>query len=880
MTDPSAQSRRLAATAEGQRLADADAAGWRRWGPYVSDRQWGTVREDYSPGGDAWDYFPHDHARSRAYRWGEDAIAGFSDDRQLWCFGLALWNGRDPILKERLFGLTNAEGNHGEDVKELYFHQDATPTHAYQSMLYKYPIAAFPYEQLIRENRARDRTQPEFEILDTGLFAGNEFFDVTVEYAKAGPDDILLRITAHNRSAGPQSLHILPQFFARNIWSWAATAKPQLQLRDNGVVAAIHPQMPPMHLAADRPVNWLFCENETNVKRLYGVDAPGPFKDGINDFLVHGAAGAVRNDAGTKCAGHALHEIPADGTATLRLRLCPLPELPAFDDFDAVLATRRAEADEFYAALQAGMTDPDARLVQRRAFAGLLWSKQYYEYDVHRWLAGDPAQPPPPPERGAGRNADWQHLANADIVIMPDKWEYPWYAAWDTGFHAVTAALVDPQFAKSQVLLLLKERTMHPSGQIPAYEWEFGDANPPVQSWAAWRVYEIDAAATRRPDRDFLQRAFHKLLLNFGWWVNRKDAHGRNIFQGGFLGLDNIEIFDRSKPLPTGGMIDQVDGTAWMASFALHMMRIALELAMAEPVYQDLATKFLDHFLYIAWAMSRAGDGSGLWHEEDGFFYDLLRLPGGAAVPLKTRSIVGLTPLFAVQVLEPAMLKALPDFARRLDWLLANRPDLAGLISHWDIPGQGERRLLSLLRGHRMKCLLRYMLDEAEFLSPHGIRGVSKIHLTQPFVYTVNGQNFSVPYLPAESDSGAFGGNSNWRGPVWLPINQRLIEALRCFQLYYGDDFVVEYPRRTGKFLPLRDIADMLSARLCALALKAPDGSRPVMATYPQLQADIAAQDLVLFHEYFHGETGRGLGASHQTGWTAALALFLTPAPT
>ncbi len=865
----------VAVTAEGQRLAGPDAAAWRRWGPYVSDRNWGTVREDYSATGDAWNYLPHDHARSRAYRWGEDAIAGVSDDRQLWCLGLALWNGRDPILKERLFGLTNAEGNHGEDVKELYFHLDALPSHAYLRMLYKYPVAAFPYAQLVAENRRRNRTQPEYEILDTGVFDDDHYFDVTIEYAKAAPDDILLRVTVHNRSGAAEVLHILPQLWARNIWSWSGGEKPQLQLRSKSLVAALHPQMPALHLAIDQPAAWLFCENETNVSRLYNVAAPGPFKDGINDFLIHDNAAAIRDDAGTKCAAHVIRAIEAGGTATLRLRLCPLPEIPDFSDFDAIFTAREQEADTFYAALQRDIADPDARSVQRRALAGLIWSKQYYAFDVRTWLLGDSGQPPPPPQRLSGRNHDWQHLANADIIVMPDKWEYPWYAAWDCGFHAVTMALIDPAFAKRQVLLFLKDRFMHPSGQIPAYEWEFSDANPPVQSWAAWRVFQLDRDFTGRADHEFLRRVFHKLLLNFGWWVNRKDAQGRNIFQGGFLGLDNIEIFDRSKPLPTGGMIDQVDGTAWMAAFALHMMRIALELALVDGVYQDIATKFFDHFLYIAQAMSVAGDGAGLWHEQDGFFYDLLRLPDGAAVPLRVRSVVGLTPLFAVQVLEPELLAAVPDFSRRLDRLLAGRPDLAGLISHWHIGGEGDRRLLSLLRGHRLKALLRFMLDEAEFWSPHGIRGVSKIHKDAPFVYEFSGQRYEVTYLPAESDSGAFGGNSNWRGPVWLPINLLIVEALQSFQHYYGDDFVVEFPRGAGQMRPLREIAALLAARLCGLMLRGADGARPAMAAYPQLRAALDAGQLVLFHEYFNGDNGAGLGASHQTGWTAALALLL-----
>jgi hypothetical protein len=858
-------------TAEGRRLTQA-GADWRRWGPYPSDRQWGTVREDYSAHGTAWDYFPHDHARSRAYRWGEDAIAGFSDCHLLWCLGLALWNGNDPIIKERLFGLTNAEGNHGEDVKELYFYTDATPTHSYMRMLYKYPHAAFPYTNLVAENARRDRTQLEYEILDTGVFDGDRFFDITVEYAKAAPDDILVRITVLNRADEAAVLHVLPQLWARNIWSWDFNvAKPQLQLHGQNIVAAKHPDLPDMYFACAGETEFLFCENETNVNRLYGGSAPGPFKDGINDYLVQGQANAIRDDCGTKCAAHTRLELPPQAIRVLKLRLTK-NAAPAFGDFDAVFAARIAEADEFYAALQAGIADADARNVQRQAFAGLIWSKQYYYFDVRRWLEGDPAQPPPPESRKTGRNADWQHLSNADIVSMPDKWEYPWYASWDLGFHAVSFALIDPEFAKNQICLLLSDRYMHPSGQIPAYEWGFGDANPPLQSWAAWRIFEMDKALTGKPDHAFLRRVFNKLLLNFGWWVNRKDASGLNIFQGGFLGLDNIEIFDRSAPLPTGGTIDQVDGTAWMASFALYMMRIALELAMIEPEYQDIATKFFEHFLYIALAISQAGQGEGLWDDQDSFFYDLLRLPDGDPVKLRVRSIVGLTPLFAVQVLEPETMATLPAFSKRLDWFLQERPDVAKLISFWTEPGKGARRLLSLLRGHRTKALLARMLDETEFLAPGGIRSVSKIHENQPYIFNFGAQHFGVHYEPGESTSGAFGGNSNWRGPIWMPMNLRLIEALYEFQRYYGDDFVVEYPRGSGTMLPLRKIADMLANRLASLTLKNAAGRRPVMATYPQLQ-----DDLLLFHEYYHGDTGRGAGASHQTGWSAAIVLLLQP---
>ena len=760
MTEPnSVPPANLFDTAEGRRLAEVEATGWRRWGPYPSDRQWGTVREDYSADGTAWEYFPHDHARSRAYRWGEDAIAGFGDDRLLWCLGLALWNGQDSILKERLFGLTNHEGNHGEDVKELYFHLDATPTHSYMRMLYKYPQAAFPYLQLVEENGRRDQSEPEFEILDTGIFENGRYFDVTVEYAKAAPDDVLMRITVRNQANEPASLHVLPQLWARNIWSWdeAGMTKPELRLADNGVEAR-HPDFAPLRLTIDQSAEWLFCENETNVRRLSGIDALGPFKDGINDFIVNGDGGAAGTHAGTKCAAHVRLELPPHGTAALRLRLrLAQDNAVSFADFDAIFALRLQEADAFYATLQRDMTNADARLVQRRALAGLIWSKQFYCYDVRRWLEGDPTQPPPPEARKHGRNSDWQHLNNSHIVSMPDKWEYPWYASWDLGFQAVSFALIDPEFAKSQIILLLQDCYMHPNGQEPAYEWSFGDANPPVHAWAAWRVFQMDKALTGKSDHAFLTRVLHKLLLNFGWWVNRKDAEGHNIFEGGFLGLDNIEIFDRSAPLPMGGFLDQADGTAWMAGYALNLMRISLELAGIDPVYQDIATKFFEHFLYIAEAMSHAGSGSGLWDEQDTFFYDMLCLPNGETVPLRVRSIVGLIPLLAVQVLEPCLIDNLPVFAERLAWFLEHRPDLANLISHWNEPQHGERRLLALLRGHRTKALLSRMLDETEFLSDHGIRSVSKFHEAHPYIYEYFGQRYGVHYVPAESDSRLFG---------------------------------------------------------------------------------------------------------------------------
>ncbi len=864
-------------TAEGRRLlAAARGEGWRRWGPYVSERQWGTVREDYSPGGAAWDSLPHDHARSRAYRWGEDGLAGFGHERLLWCLGLALWNGRDPILKERLFGLTNSEGNHGEDVKEVYHYLDGTPTHSYMRMLYRYPQAAFPYADLVAENRRRSAADPEYELPDTGAFADGRFFDVTVEYAKASPDDILMQVTVQNRGPDAAALHLLPQLWARNTWSWKAGSRRPLLRAEGGGALAQHPRLPDMRLEIGAPAEWLFCENETNVRRLHGMDGAGPFKDGINDCVVGGDRGAVSLVSGTKCAAHLQWTLPPGGQATVQLRFRPADQdASAFAGFDLILAARRAEADEFYAALQRGIPDPDARLVQRQALAGLLWSKQLYLFDVSRWLDGDPAQPSPPPERKTGRNHEWRHLNNADIVSMPDKWEYPWYAAWDLAFHCVSFALIDPEFAKDQLVLMTREWYMHPNGQLPAYEWAFGDVNPPVHAWAAWRVYEMDRALTGTPDRAFLERVFHKLLLNFTWWVNRKDADGRNVFQGGFLGLDNIGVFDRSKPLPTGGVMDQADGTAWMAMYTLNLLRIALELAEVNPVYEDLATKFFEHFLHIAEAMADIqGEGDGLWDDTDGFYYDTLRLPGGRTERMRIRSMVGLIPLLAVEVIDSAVFDRLPDFARRLRWFLRYRPDLAGLISRWAEPGMGERRLLSLLRGHRMKLLLRRMLDEAELLSPHGVRSLSKAHAAAPFTLRHDGVAYSVNYEPGESRTTVFGGNSNWRGPVWMPVNALLIEALRRFQSYYGDEFRVECPAGSGRMATLAEVADELSGRLVRLFLPGPDGTRPALHGNP---VPDGAEPALLFHEYFHGETGQGLGASHQTGWTSLVALLIQP---
>ena len=865
-------------TTEGKRLAGGDEAAWRRWGPYPSDRQWGTVREDYSPGGTAWDYFPHDHARSHAYRWGEDAIAGFSDCDCHLNLGLAVWNGKDPIVKERLFGLNNAEGNHGEDVKELYFYTDAVPSHAYMRMLYKYPHAAFPYGDLVTENARRGVDMPEYEILDTGVFNDNRSFDILVEYAKAAPDDILMCITAINRSDHPAELHLLPQLTARNIWSWTPVeTRPRFVLAGNKV-AVSHPCLPAMELFADHPVDWLFCENDTNHQRLYNDSTPGIFKDGINDFLIQNNAAAISHSSGTRVAALLRQMIPAKGKVMLGLRLRPAGGISnPFADFGAIFAARLKEADDFYDVLQRDIHDEDKRLVQRQALAGLIWSKQFYYFDVYHWLRGDKLQPEPPVSRWSGRNIDWQHLNNAHIVSMPDKWEYPWYASWDLAFQAVTFALIDPRFAKSQLMLLLRDRYMHPNGAAPAYEWAFGDANPPVHAWASWRVFEMDKSLTGKPDYGFLKEVFNKLLLNFGWWVNRKDADGRNIFQGGFLGLDNIEIFNRSQSLPTGGQLDQADGTAWVASFALNMLRIALELAMLEPSYQDIAIKFFEHFLYISKAVSDAGNGVGLWDDQDSFFYDRLTLPSGDSMPLRVRSAVGLIPMMAIQVIETDLLTNLPQFNQGVDWFLAHRSDLASLIARVDEPGMKGRRLLSLLRTHRLTKLLERMLDETEFLSDYGLRAVSKVYEHHPYTYEFHGTVFSLTYTPAESTTRDFGGNSNWRGPIWMPINYRLVEALYEYGRYYGNSFKISYPVGSDQTITLDQAAAMLSERLIKLFTKGPDGRRPVMLAYPKMQTETEVEELVLFHEYFHGDTGRGVGASHQTGWSAAVALLLQP---
>jgi hypothetical protein len=870
------------ASAELARLTDADRrrTPWRKWGPYLGERQWGTVREDYSPGGSAWDHFPHDHARSRAYRWGEDGLLGICDDQQVLCFGLALWNERDSILKERAFGLAGPEGNHGEDVKELYYYLDATPTSSYLKALYKYPQAAFPYGWLVEENRRRGKNEGEFELLDTGLFDEDRYFDVFVEYAKVGPEDILVQLTAWNRGPEAAPLQLLPQLWFRNTWSWGRStiARPALLAAD-GAILARHAQLGEMWLQFEGTPELLFCENETNVRRLYGVERPGPFKDGIHEYVIQGVATAVSARQGTKAAIRYRVVVPAGRATRVRLRLSRERHAEPFAGCAELFAERLREADEFYRGIEGAARGVEAAQVQRQAFAGLLWSKQFYYFDIPQWLAGDPGQPPPPAERRSGRNRDWPHLNNADIISMPDKWEYPWYAAWDLAFHCVPLARLDSEFAKGQLLLLTREWYMHPNGQLPAYEWAFGDVNPPVHAWAALRVFEIDRKRTGKPDHGFLERVFHKLMLNFTWWVNRKDVEGRNVFQGGFLGLDNIGVFDRSSPLPTGGHIDQADGTGWMAMYCLNLLRIALELATVNPTYEDIATKFFEHFLYVAAALTNLGAESGaggvdFWDEEDQFFYDVLHLPDGPQ-RLRVRSMVGLIPLFAIEILDAELLALVPDFKNRLEWFLNYRPDLARLVSSFTKPGVGDRRLLSLLRRHRLKRVLARLLDEREFLSPFGVRALSRAHRDEPYLLRVGEESFAVSYQPGESESGLFGGNSNWRGPIWFPVNYLIIESLRRFHSYFGEEFEVECPTGSGNMMSLWEVAAELSTRLTRIFLPDPEGKRPVFGYHRKAQEDPHFRDHLLFHEYFHGDSGRGVGAAHQTGWTALVADLL-----
>ena len=883
---------------------------WHLWGPYLADRAWGTVREDYSANGDAWNYFPHEHARSRAYRWSEDGIGGISDYKQRLCFAFAFWNERDAFLKERFFGLTNPQGNHGEDVKEVYFYTDNTPSHSFMQMVYHYPIAAFPYDELIAVNRARSRHDPEFELEDSGVLEAG-FFEIEMAYAKVEPDDIFIRATVTNQSPNPAALHVLPTIWFRNTWSWGRDdRRPNLRAgrsadEDVAVIEASHDLLGEYRLFCEGADALLFTENESNAQRLWGAPNRSAFvKDAFHEFVVRGQKEAV-NPArtGTKAAAHYSLTLAAGETRIVRLRLQQIwqgdapaepdllaerepsaqPELrppnsdvDAFAQFDSIFKKRKKETDKFYNDLMPSCLNDEHRAIQRQALAGMLWSKQFYHYVVEQWLDGDPGQPPPPPERQHGRNSNWRHLYNERVLSMPDTWEYPWYASWDLAFHCIPLALVDPHFAKGQLDLIMREWYQHPNGQVPAYEWDFSDVNPPVIGWAAWRVYKIEEKQTGQGDRPFLETVFHKLLLTFTWWVNRKDSEGNNIFEGGFLGLDNIGVFDRSAPLPGGGHLEQSDGTSWMGMFCLNMMRMALELARKNPVYENIASKFFEHFLGIAAAMNNVGGkGIGLWDETDEFFYDVLHLPDERYFPLRVRSLVGLMPLLAVETLEPELLEAMPGFRERLEWYLKNRPDLAGLISRWYEPGAGERHLIALTRGHRMKCLLRRMLDPNEFLSPHGVRSMSKFHQDHPYVLDVDGTHKVVGYEPAESQTSLFGGNSNWRGPIWLPINYLLIESLQKFHHYYGDDFKVECPTGSGQFQSLDCIANELSNSLISLWLRDDKGERPFARASGNSLGRTQDRDRYLFHEFFHGDTGAGLGASHQTGWTGLVAKLI-----
>lgn len=869
-----------AQTAEEVRLEQSRnrSAHWKRWGPYLSERAWGTVREDYSPYGNAWEHLPHDHARSRAYRWNEDGLAGISDRHQLICFAVALWNGRDPILKERVFGLTGNEGNHGEDVKDYYYYVDSTPTHSYMKYLYKYPQTPFPYGELVAENSRRDRRSPEYELIDSGVFEDDRYFDVVVEYAKADVEDILIRIGVANRGRDAARLHLLPTIWFRNTWSWnGGGPRPHLRI-GTGCIEAHHETYGPRLLYIEGSPEILFTENDTNGLRVFGSPNGSRYaKDGINDYIVNGIKDAVNPEReGTKASVHYVLDVPPGETLTVRLRLTNRAEPDFLADFDRVFADRKREADEFYATVIPGDLSSDAQNVMRQSFAGLLWSKQFYHYVVKEWLDGDAVQPQPPSERRGGRNHEWTHLYNADVISMPDKWEYPWYAAWDLAFHCIPLALVDPDFAKEQLILMLREWYMHPNGQIPAYEWAFGDVNPPVHAWAAWRVYKIEQKRCGVGDTAFLGRVFHKLLLNFTWWVNRKDAEGMNIFQGGFLGLDNIGVFDRSAALPTGGHIEQSDGTSWMAMYTLNLLAIALELARHDPAYEDVASKFWEHFINIADAMNNlGGEGIDLWDDEDGFYYDVLHLPDGNHFPLKVRSMVGLIPLFAVETLEPELMKRLPSFTRRLEWFIENRPDLTCNVACMRTRGRGERRLLSVVTRDRLRRILKLMLDENEFLSPFGIRAVSRVHRDNPYTLTVDGTQHRVDYEPAESSTGLFGGNSNWRGPVWFPVNYLLVESLQKFHHYFGDEFKVECPTGSGRMMTLAEVAGDLSRRLSRIFLRGPDGRRPVFGGATKFQNDPHWRDLLLFYEYFHGDNGAGIGANHQTGWTGLVAKLL-----
>jgi hypothetical protein len=862
---------------EQERLEEANTHQqvWRKWGPYVSERQWGTVREDYSADGDAWNYFPHEHAPSRAYRWGEDGIGGFCDAKQRLCVAVALWNGKDPILKERMFGLSNRQGNHGEDVKELYYYLDAVPTYSYARMLYKYPQAEYPYARLAQENARRSKQDPEFEIIDTGIFDDDRYFDVDIEYAKAGVEDILLRLTIHNRGPEEAAIHVLPYVWFRNTWSWFTDGrKPSLELAGDDVVVE-HGKLGVYAVHFDGPDEIKFCENETNAAKHYGSENSGRlYKDGFHNYLIKGDRNAVGSHKGTKVAGIYRRTIPPGASTTIRVRLGMRQPRPApFADFEQVFDLRKSEADAFYAQLQRNVADEDLRRIQRQAFAGILWSKQYFYYDVTEWLDGDPAQPKPPKARLTGRNNEWVHANMEDVVSMPDKWEFPWFATWDWAFHLTTLAYLDLENAKHQLILLCQPWYMHPNGQLPAYEWNFGDVNPPVQAWAALRLYDTERRQKGKGDRKFLETVFTKLLLNFTWWVNRKDPRGLNVFQGGFLGMDNIGVFDRSAPPPAGATLVQSDGTSWMAMYSLNMLRMAIELAQEDDAYQDIATKFFEHFLMIGGAMTNlGGEGLGLWDDKDNFFYDWLVMNNGEATPLRVRSLVGLIPLFAIEVIDEALLKKMPLFVKRLNWYLRYRPKLAALVSRWNNPGADDTRLLAIARAFRSTKLAERVLDENEFLSKYGVRALSRYHLEHPYVFETNGFRSEVKYVPAESNIDLFGGNSNWRGPIWMPINYLLVESLRKYDRFFGEGFRVECPAGSARMLSLKQVADDLRSRLTNIFRRDEHGRRPVFGSYEKMQTDPHFKDYILFFEYFDGENGCGLGASHQTGWSGLVA--------
>ena len=869
---------------EHRRLDEARTGGadWRRWGPYLSERQWGTVREDYSDNGDAWSYFSHDQARSRAYRWGEDGLAGISDDRQLLCFALTVWNGADPILKERLFGLTNREGNHGEDVKECYFYLDSTPTHSYMRYLYKYPQAAYPYDDLVATSARRGRRDLEYELIDTGVFDADRYFDVEVEYAKATPEDIAVRISVSNRGPEAAPIHLLPTLWFRNTWSWGGDLpRPSLRRagRRGGTIVAVHPDLGERRLVCLDPTELLFTENETNTERLAGASNRTPYvKDAFGAFLIHGQRSAVNPDrTGTKGAAHYPLVVEPGQTRSVHLWLVQAgsPATLNVAEADGLIELRRAEADAFYDTVIPSSLDVDHARVMRQALAGMLWSKQSYHYDVGRWLGEHGSDPYSEPSADNQRNEHWQHLANADVISMPDKWEYPWYAAWDLAFHSLALSLVDEAFAKDQLELMLRQEYLHPSGQLPAYEWNFGDVNPPVHAWASIFTYRLEQARRGSGDIEWLERMFHKLLLNFTWWVNRKDREGNNLFEGGFLGLDNIGVFDRSAPLPTGGFLEQADGTAWMALFCQNMLEIASELALQRPVYSDMAGKFVEHFLWIGASMMHAGAETGMWDEEDGFFYDVLRSPDGTSRRLKVRSMVGLLPLCAATVFDGTLLARHPEFGERMRQFLNDRPELRRFIHDPVEIGQGGRRLASILDETKLRRVLAAMLDEDEFLSPYGIRSLSRFHEDHPYVLKIDDQEYTVAYLPAESDSGMFGGNSNWRGPVWMPVNALIVRALIQYHLYYGDAFTVECPTGSGRFMNLYEVAEEIGRRLAGIFVRDETGRRPVFGGVDKFQDDPLWRDNLLFYEYFHGDNGAGLGASHQTGWTGLIARSL-----